>query len=312
MAPRYCREALQPADRFDKRSFRHKRVGKRDHLLLVACPKGSWDQEGQSCTAAMQVKAILHPISEGKCKHGDFKSSSYPLEGFDFRGHLRRGLVSGRQAISRVRKQLPPWAPWVVLGAGAVFLIFGFSRKAEASTMSVLMGRTWTDEDAEYLARVLIMETGFGRNLEEMKGVAWSAVNRAIKNKTSIKKVTAILSWPGPGARGQSFVAAMQMDQPGRSAMHDAPVGHQNIIKAREFTKNLLMGKVSNPVGNRTNFCHPSGMPASDQPDGVKNAKGNRISKNGRWLPLWAVNRSQGGMVDDALLVGGAIFSRPG
>jgi len=118
------------------------------------------------------------------------------------------------------------------------------------------------------------------------------AVNRALGKKKSIRQVVATTSWPGGGARGNSFVEAIQMDRPGRtsSGLHSAPVGHPNIGKARELAKNVLGGSKSNPIGPRKHFVHPSGLPGS--------------------LPRWVVSKSAGGAAEfEPLKVAGGLFA---
>ena len=179
--------------------------------------------------------------------------------------------------------------PWLLVAGGLV----GWKLLSSSSAGSTPAGgREWTDEDIEYLARVLIMETGLARDPTEMVGIAWVAVNRALGKKKSIRQVVATTSWPGGGARGNSFVEAIQMDRPGRTSsnLHSAPVGHPNIGKARELAKNVLRGSKSNPIGPRKHFVHPSGLPGS--------------------LPSWVVSKSAGGAAEfEPLKVAGALFA---
>lgn len=53
-----CRERKASPKRFDKRSFRTKRVAKKT-LLVLACPVGKWQPRKERCKVPMQVQSIV-------------------------------------------------------------------------------------------------------------------------------------------------------------------------------------------------------------------------------------------------------------
>lgn len=62
---KYCRERLEEPEMFHKKSLRTIRSGK--HKVIIGCPKGR-DFVGGRCKGGTRAQAILHPLSEGKCK----------------------------------------------------------------------------------------------------------------------------------------------------------------------------------------------------------------------------------------------------
>ena len=56
----YCAHTLQPADRFDPRSFRT--IVQKKHRITVACPTGQF-KKGR-CQVALMPQKILHPKGE--------------------------------------------------------------------------------------------------------------------------------------------------------------------------------------------------------------------------------------------------------
>lgn len=64
---KYKRERIRNPNKFEPRSFRTKRV--RNHLVVVGCPKGYWDENTNRCRVGTQVQTILHPKHEGSNPH---------------------------------------------------------------------------------------------------------------------------------------------------------------------------------------------------------------------------------------------------
>lgn len=63
----YCKKVLVDRKRFDRRSFRAKRVSKRT-LLTIACPKGQWDSIKERCKVGTRVQRILkRKLKSGLC-----------------------------------------------------------------------------------------------------------------------------------------------------------------------------------------------------------------------------------------------------
>ena len=118
MSSRFCREQLRPKERFA--AFRYVKVGKRGHEILVGCPVGEWDPTTRRCSVPMQAKAILHPISEGKCPAGksEFKREGYPLKGYQMdrqqavrrlsylKRQLRSTLKTSPEEISHLKREI--------------------------------------------------------------------------------------------------------------------------------------------------------------------------------------------------------------
>lgn len=80
----YCRERLRESSAFDKHSFRTIVSKKKQHRIVIACPKGEWDADTGRCAVSMKAQAVLHPLSEGKCLPDEFeyKTKGFPLAGF--------------------------------------------------------------------------------------------------------------------------------------------------------------------------------------------------------------------------------------
>jgi hypothetical protein len=62
---RYCRERLAEPELFHKKSFRTIKSGR--HEVVIACPMSKKFSHGR-CYGGTRAQAILHPLSEKKCK----------------------------------------------------------------------------------------------------------------------------------------------------------------------------------------------------------------------------------------------------
>ena len=67
MPTHFCHERKKCPECFDKRSFRTLVRGA--HRIVIACPKGKWNDRDKCCCSAMQVQVILHPKTEEKCRN---------------------------------------------------------------------------------------------------------------------------------------------------------------------------------------------------------------------------------------------------
>jgi hypothetical protein len=66
MQGRFCERKGLPKNRFERASFRYKKVGR--NWLLVGCPKGKWDARRRRCrTGTRMYKALVRAPQHGKC-----------------------------------------------------------------------------------------------------------------------------------------------------------------------------------------------------------------------------------------------------
>jgi len=62
-----CRKRVKDPKKFDKRSFRSKRLSKRTRIL-VACPKGQYSSKLKRCKVGMQTQSIIKKKNkDGSC-----------------------------------------------------------------------------------------------------------------------------------------------------------------------------------------------------------------------------------------------------
>jgi len=167
-----------------------------------------------------------------------------------------------------------------------------------------------SDEDVEYLARVVIMEHAQVGPGEEWAGIMWVALNRAAGKGKTVREVVVTSAWPGGGARGQAYVEAIQQSggEGYRSGYgHRAPPDSSYWSEALSFARQVVDRQVDNPIGPRKHFFHPGGMPGcGNLAEGEWNETGSRCCVDGRLWPAW-------GMPEQAefppIRVGTAVFS---
>ena len=159
----------------------------------------------------------------------------------------------------------------------------GFNPK-ETGTMG-----SFTVEDIEYLARMVILEQGasHGETSGEWAGMMNAAINRARIKNTSVKDIVTRISWPGSGPYGKAYIQRIQSSY---------PINQQTWLQALKYATLLVMGKKSNPIGRRQLFVHPRSLKRTEQPTGTigKDKRGvpKSISLDGKWYPLWMVMRN--------------------
>ncbi len=141
-------------------------------------------------------------------------------------------------------------------------------------------GKTLSDPEA--LAHMLIAETSFSRDKNEMAQIVFVAINRAKKYGVSIADV---VTPPGTPVWNTGSPYRSRFDGAMRNVRYDA---------ALAFANEVLAGKYKN--GGYTSFVHPSGMPA---PPCSANRVASATNAGSRCLPTWAVNGKT---------VGGAVF----
>lgn len=172
---------------------------------------------------------------------------------------------------------------WLAAGAaiGVGFLLFS-SRKTAQTGNEVDPG--WGDIDN--LSRMLIAETGFSLDRNEMAQIVWVAINRARGRGVSLSKVTFPPGFPiwneGPAYR-ERF----------RNA-HNNP----RFAAAKEFVASVLAGQWPELIGGRRHFVHPGRMPT---PPCASNRVASSTDFGMRCLPTFALNNPK--------VVGKAVFA---
>lgn len=165
------------------------------------------------------------------------------------------------------------------------------------------------DADVDALARMLLTETGFNRDCDEMAQIIWVAINRA-KNKgnTLYDVVTppGRPNWNGSTAYRNRFYKDWPVDQ---------------FNATRDFVVAVLTGQptvthkgpcepkvFSNLIGTRSFFLHPTGMPVCENvgDECGTNKVCTETFAGPRCLPYWNVEETS---AQGVLTIGGARFS---
>lgn len=136
--------------------------------------------------------------------------------------------------------------PWLVGGAAAL-LVLGKPREAQAAAPSSGTGR-----DLDALADMLITETSFARDQNEMAQIVFVALNRAQRNRVPIATVV------DPRYRGTKPVPWNTSERYLR--LFDAARDNPRWDAARSFAAQVLGGAYRN-LGYVT-FAHPTGLSA--------------------------------------------------
>ena len=171
------------------------------------------------------------------------------------------------------------------IGGGFVGLLLLSATKTVSTTVGSL---SVTDEDLDNLARMLVSETSFARDTDEMASIVQVAINRAKARGISLSKVLVppgVPTW-NPSANYRALFNAAKL----RPAFYPA----------RGFALDVLLGKYPNQIGNRQHFVHPTGMPKP--PNCSANHVVAMTFAGERCMPPFALTASQ-------LRVGGAIFA---
>jgi len=164
-------------------------------------------------------------------------------------------------------------------------------------TREVMARRKPDYTEAEWLARLIILEAGNIGASDEWAAIMQVALNRVTSPRygDDLRSVVATTKWPGGGSRGRAWVEAVQAEGGVgyRSAHgHPAPPDHRRYVEALEFAELVLSGGVSNRIGERTHFYHPRGMArcVADL-EGQWNLSGSRMCIDGRWVPKWGIEQ---------------------
>lgn len=177
---------------------------------------------------------------------------------------------------------MPRINPWL-LGGAVVVGVMLLGAVAKAELIPVAFSPEPEDADLDALTRMLIAETGFVRDKNEMAQIVFVAVNRARIYKKSLRVVVTPPGsplWNGANAYRDGFNKA---DRNPRYAA------------ARVFVQSVLDGAYKNAGGRA--FVHPGGMPT---PPCSSNRFATSTIAGTRCLPEWAVT---------GRVIGGAMFA---
>lgn len=168
-----------------------------------------------------------------------------------------------------------------ILGGGALVGLLLIGTKAKAAFIEP----DQNELDLDALASMLIAETAFARDRNEMAQIVFVAVNRARKYKTTLQRV---VTPPGyPVWNGSSAY---------RTRFEDAP-GNARWVAARTFAQQVVSGISPYRNAGATLFVHPTGM-------GTPPCSGSYVATTTfagtRCLPTWAVSGK---------VIGGAMFA---
>lgn len=201
-------------------------------------------------------------------------------------------------------------AGWFMIAVGA--LVVAAVRKASAATPARGPQRAvvWPGagvDDAEYLARILMIESAGGA-VPEWSAIAWVAVNRARRGQSSVRSVVAVPGWFGSGAAAEEAARRVSARHGERIGGRTAPPDYAEFPEALDLATAILAGRVPSPIGDRRHFVHPQILPVCTEPTGT--AVGSRICVDGRLFPSWSVSQAAGGRADyEPMRVGRAVFS---
>jgi hypothetical protein len=167
----------------------------------------------------------------------------------------------------------------------------------------------FTDADVEAVARMLLAETDFARDCDEMAQIIWVAINRA---KNSGNTLSEVVNPPGrPNWNGHSSY---------RDRFYK-DWGAQRFEATKAFVEAVLTGNpavtsrgpcepkvFSNMIGTRAFFLHPTGMPTCDNVGGEcgNSRVCTQTFAGPRCLPIWNVDATS---AQGVLTVGKARFS---
>ncbi len=170
------------------------------------------------------------------------------------------------------------WLVGGVIGAGLLLIS---SRKTSSTGTEI----SASSADIDNVARMLIAETSFARDKNEMAQIVWVAINRARGRGKTLSQVTVPPGdpvWNGSSLYRERFNMAK---------------ANPKFAAAREFVGAVLDGVWPEVIGGRRMFVHPSGMPT---PPCASNRSPAATNAGTRCLPTWALNGK---------VVGGAIFA---
>lgn len=195
---------------------------------------------------------------------------------------------------------------WGALAVALALVAVAVRRAAAASRGRRVVWTGADPSDAEYLARILMIEAASGAR-NEWAAIAWVAVNRARRAQSSVRAVVASNAWFGSGASAESAIRRVQAPSGSRPDGRTAPPQYAQYPSALSFATALLEGRVPNPIGPRRHFVHPQSLPICT-PDTAVPA--GRVCVDGRLFPRWSVSTSRGGSAEhEPIQIGRGVFS---
>jgi hypothetical protein len=165
----------------------------------------------------------------------------------------------------------------VILGSlitAAFFLLKKSNEQADKLNLS--------NEEIDAAARALIAETSLlpKHNQKELAGIFFVGLNRAKARGWPEQEDALVQAFTPPGQ--PLWNGSMRY----RERFQNAARNHR-FEKARAIVKQISAGKIKNPIGERKNFVHPTGMPRCGEDGDCRSDRFRCI--NGRCLPIWSV-----------------------
>lgn len=159
--------------------------------------------------------------------------------------------------------------PFVLGAASLGALVYGVRQKYKATSTPPNIG-TWDERDVDAVARMLLIETSFRHDPDEMRGIIQVAINRAQDDGTPIRATVTpespTFSWSSTGKWGDKF--------------HNKVPNYPQYEDAKAFVRDYLQGNHPNRVAHSINMLHHNLMPICGGDCGEGRAKGGIHSRN--------------------------------
>jgi len=175
-----------------------------------------------------------------------------------------------------------------------------------------------TPLEVDALTRLILTESheaGIGG--PEAAGIAYVALNRIKASRGKLATAEDLVmdrtgrTWFGDTrGKGYCYFTGTHLC-PGRTRGGKLVWEHRKWLVAAEQASRVLRGKEPNPVGKRTLFVHPGGMPACAEAGAVKKGRICTGTDAGiRWMPRWILTAEEGGAArTEPIYVGTAMFA---
>lgn len=175
-----------------------------------------------------------------------------------------------------------------------------------------------TPLEVDSLARLILTESSEeGIGGPEGAGIAYVALNRIKASRGKWTTAEDLVfdrtgkTWFGDTrGKGYCYFTGTYLC-PGRTRGDKLVWEHRKWTVAALQASRVLHGKEPNPVGKRTSFVHPGGMPVCAEA-GVQK-KGRLCSNTAaglRWMPAWILAAGEGGNApNEPISVGSAVFA---
>lgn len=158
----------------------------------------------------------------------------------------------------------------IILAASSIgVVIYALQRGDSTALMPAQIG-PWDERDVDALARMLLIETSFRHDTDEMRGILQVAINRANNAgrpfRDAVDPDSPIFSW----ATGASW----------RNKYKNQAQTYPQYNPAKAFVRDYLQGNHPNRVGASVNMVHQDKMPLCGGPCGYNQASGGIHSSN--------------------------------